>query len=118
MILLPSWWAPPVLLATVLLVDVALSIRPVRFIRDCLHSVRFPEEWWWALLVVKMLAVAGLIAGIWIPGLAFAANSGVIAYFLCAAAAHIRARATGSAFWVNCLGMLALSCVTLALSFL
>ena len=118
MILLPSWWVPPALLATVLLVDVALSVRPVRFIRDCLHSVRFPEEWWWALLVVKVLAAAGLIAGIWTPGLAFAANSGVIAYFLCAAAAHIRARATGSAFWVNCLGMLALSCVTLALSFL
>lgn len=118
MILLPSWWVPPVLLATVLLVDVALSIRPVRFIRDCLHSVRFPEEWWWALLVVKTLAAAGLIAGIWIPGLAFAANSGVIAYFLCAAAAHIRARATGSAFWINCSGMLALSCLTLALSFL
>lgn len=118
MILLPFWWVPSVLLAAVLLADVALSIRPVRFIRDCLHSVRFPEEWWWVLLVVKILAAAGLIAGIWVPGIGFAANIGVIAYFLCAATAHIRARATGSAFWVNCLGMLVLSCVTLALSFL
>lgn len=117
MILLPSWWVPPALLAAVLIVDVVLSIRPVRFIRDCLHGVRFPEEWWWVLLVVKVLAASGLIAGIWIPGIAFAANSGVIAYFLCAAAAHIRAKATGSAFWANCLGMLALSCATLALSF-
>ncbi|MGQ4496677.1 DoxX family protein, partial [Dermabacteraceae bacterium P13101] len=75
-------------------------------------------EWWWVLLVVKMLAASGLITGIWIPGIALAANSGVIAYFLSAAAAHIRAKATGSAFWVNCLGMLALSCATLALSFL
>jgi len=116
MMLLPSWRVPPALLAAVLLVDIALSVRPVRFIRDCLHSVRFPEEWWWALLVVKTLAAAGLIAGIWIPGLAFAANSGVIAYFLCAAAAHIRAGATGSAFRINCLGMLALSCAILALS--
>lgn len=118
MILLPSWWVPPALLTAVLLVDVALSVRPVRFIRDCLLSVRFPEDWWWVLLVVKVLAAGGLIAGIWIPGIAFAANSGVIAYFLCAAAAHIRAKATGSAFWINCLGMLALSCAILALSFL
>lgn len=116
MILIPSAWLPPALLAAVLLIDIALSIRPVQFIRDCLHGVRFPEEWWWSLLVIKALAAAGLIAGIWIPGLAFAANSGVIAYFLCAAIAHIRAKATGSAFWINCLGMLALSYATLALS--
>jgi len=76
MILLPSWWVPPGLLATVLLVDVALSTRPVHFIRDCLHGVRFPEEWWWDLLVVKALAAAGIITDIWIPGLAFAAKSG------------------------------------------
>lgn len=118
MILLPTWWVPPALLAAALLSDVALSIRPVRFIRDCLHSVHFPAQWWWTLLVIKTLAAAGLIAGIWIPGLAFAANLGVIAYFACAATAHIRAKATGSAFWVNCLGMLALSCATLVLSFL
>ena len=116
MILIPSAWLPPALLAAVLLIDIALSIRPVQFIRNCLHGVRFPEEWWWSLLVIKALATAGLIAGIWMPGLAFAANSGVIAYFLCAAIAHIRAKATGSAFWINCLGMLALSCATLALS--
>ncbi|MCK7661307.1 DoxX family protein [Corynebacterium antarcticum] len=118
MILLPSWWVPPALLAAVLLLDVALSIRPLGFIRMCLHGVRFPEEWWWILLVVKVLAAGGLIAGIWVPGIAFAANSGVIAYFLCASAAHIRAKATGAAFRVNCLGILALSCVTLVSSFL
>ena len=117
MIMLPAWWGYPVLLAAILLGDVALSIRPVRFIRDCLGSVRFPEQWWWVLLVVKLLAAAGLIAGIWIPGIAFAANAGVIAYFLCAAVAHIRAQATGVAFWVNCLGMLVLSVAVLVLSF-
>lgn len=113
MTLLPSWWLPSAVLAAVLLSDVAMSIRPVRFIRDCLQSVHLPEEWWWVLLVVKLLAVAGLIAGIWIPELGFAASVGVVAYFLCAATAHIRARATGPAFWINCLGMLALSCITL-----
>ena len=118
MILIPSSWLPPALLATALILDVALSIRPVQFIRDCLHGVRFPEEWWWSLLVIKVLAAAGLIAGIWVPGLAFAANSGVIAYFLCAVVAHIRAKATGSAVWINCLGMLALASATLVWSFI
>ncbi|QNQ90917.1 hypothetical protein GP475_09920 [Corynebacterium poyangense] len=117
MILLPSWWVLPVLLALVLLVDVALSVKPVGFIRDCLHSVHFPENWWWVLLVVKTLAAIGLIAGIWIPGVAFAANSGVVGYFICAAVAHLRAKATGAAFWLNCVGMLVLSCAILALSF-
>lgn len=118
MTLIPTSWMLPTLLAAVLLGDVALSIKPVRFIRDCLHSVNFPENWWWSLLVIKVLAAGGLIAGIWVPGLAFAANAGVIAYFLCAAVGHIRARATGTAFWINCLGMLVLSGLTLALSFL
>lgn len=118
MTLIPSFWMLPTLLAAVLLGDVALSIKPVRFIRDCLHSVNFPENWWWSLLVIKVLAASGLIAGIWVPGLAFAANAGVIAYFLCAAVGHIRAKATGTAFWINCLGMLVLSGLTLALSFL
>lgn len=76
------------------------------------------QRWWWALIIVKLLAAAGLIAGIWIPGIALAANIGVIAYFLCAAIAHIRAGATGMAFRVNCLGMLALSIVLLIISYL
>ena len=41
---------------------------------------------------------------------------GVIAYFCAAAAAHIRAHFLGSAFWINCLGMLALSTGVLVLT--
>lgn len=65
------------------------------------------------LIVIKMLAVMGLIAEIWIPGITLAANTGVIVYSICAAAAHIRARFLGQAFWINCLGMLALSAAAL-----
>lgn len=83
-----------------------------------LESVNLPERWWWVLIIIKLLAAAGLIAGIWIPGIALAANVGVIAYFLCAAFAHIRAGATGMAFRVNCLGMLVLSIVLLIISYL
>ena len=116
MTLLPDVWWPTALLALVLFVDAAMSIRPPKFIRDCLDGVNLPREWWWILVVIKALAVVGLIAGIWMPGVAFAANVGVIAYFCCAAVAHLRARNTGQAFWVNCLGMLALSIAVLVLS--
>lgn len=113
MIALTQFWWAPALLAIVLLGDALASIRPPTFIRDCLDGVRFPREWWWILIVIKLLAAAGLIAGLWIPGVGFAANAGVIAYFICAAAAHLRAQFLGRAFWVNCLGMLLLAVLVL-----
>lgn len=118
MILIPDPWWLPVILAAALLFDAIASIRPPKFIRDCLDGVAFPRDWWWALIVIKTLATAGLIVGIWVPGVAFAANAGVVVYFISAAAAHIRARFTGQSFWVNCLGMLALSVAVLVFSFL
>ncbi|MDA2811582.1 DoxX family protein [Nocardiopsis sp. RSe5-2] len=116
MTLLPDPWWPTALLAAALLADALMSLRPPAFIRDCLDGVGFPREWWWTLIVIKALAAGGLVVGIWVPGIAIAANGGVIAYFLCAAAAHIRARFLGQAFWMNCLGMLALSAAVPALS--
>ena len=46
-------------LAIVLLADVAMSIRPMAFIRACLSGVNLPENFWWVLLVIKTLAAAG-----------------------------------------------------------
>lgn len=117
MSLTPDLWWPLVLLALALFGDAVMSLRPPKFISDCLDGVRFPREWWWTLTVIKTLAAVGLIVGLWIPGVAFAANVGVIVYFLSAAAAHIKARFTGQAFWLNCLGMLTLSVAVLILSF-
>ncbi|WP_114855443.1 DoxX family protein [Brachybacterium sp. YJGR34] len=113
LILLPELWWPTILLAAVLVGDAALSLRPPGFIRDCLDGVRFPREWWWTLIVIKLVAAAGLVVGLWVPGIAAAATTGVVAYFVCAAAAHLRARFLGVSFWVNCLGMLALSVAVL-----
>ncbi len=118
MILSPDPWWPQAVLAAVLLGDALLSLRPPAFIRDCLDGVGFPREWWWTLIVIKLLAASGLVIGIWAPGVGAAANVGVVAYFLCAATAHLRARFLGTAFWVNCLGMLAMSIAALAISFL
>ena len=105
-------------LAVVLLADVAKSIRPMAFIRACLSGVNLPENFWWVLLVIKTLAAAGLIADHWLAdagyaGVGLAATVGVVVYFLCAVVAHIRAHFLGREFWLNCLGMLALSLVTL-----
>lgn len=116
--LLPEPWWPVALLAFVVLGDALLSIRPPRFIQGCLDGVKFPRDWWWALILIKVVAAAGLVAGIFIPGVALAANIGVIVYFLAAVVAHLRARFTGSEFWLNCLGMLALSSTVLIISFL
>ncbi|HMS37170.1 MAG TPA: DoxX family protein [Arachnia sp.] len=117
MSLVPDPWWLPAVLAAALLFDAVASIRPPAFIRDCLDGVGFPRDWWWALIVIKTLAVVGLIVGIRVPGVGLAANVGVVAYFLCAATAHIRAGFVGRSFWVNCLGMLGLALATLVFSF-
>ncbi|WP_115024205.1 hypothetical protein [Corynebacterium minutissimum] len=54
----------------------------------CLSGVKLPKDWWWALIVITSLA----------------------------AAAHVRAHFLGSEFWINCLGMLALSTGVLVLT--
>lgn len=118
MTLLPDPWWAAALLAAVLLGDALASIRPPSFIADCLTGVGLPRDWWWTLIVAKLLAATGLVVGIWVPGVGLAASVGVFAYFLCAVAAHIRARFYGMAFWGNCLGMLLLSIVVLVAAFL
>lgn len=100
----PKWL--DIALAAFLLFDVVLSIRPPAFIRDCLNGVHYPEEWWWTLIVIKCVAVAGLLIGLGVRGVATTATAGVIVYFLSASYAHIRARFLRQEFWLNCLGML------------
>ncbi|SMG13489.1 DoxX-like family protein [Rhodococcus rhodochrous J3] len=109
MIATTGWWWLSVVLAAILVGDALLSIRPPRFISECLDGVRFPRDWWWALVVVKLLAAAGLLVGAAYPGIGAAAAVAVVGYFVCAAVAHVRTGFLGRSFWVNCLGMLALS---------
>lgn len=98
-------------LALVLAGDALLSLRPPAFISRCLSGVNFPRDWWWALIGIKALAALGLVVGALRhdPSVAATASLGVLGYFLFAIAAHIRARFLGSEFWLNCLGMTALS---------
>lgn len=106
------WWST-IALAAALLIDAILMIWPPKFIRDCLDGVNFPREWSWTLIVIKFLGATGLIAGIWLPGVAFATSVAVVVYFLCGVVAHFRAdNARGQAF-ASCLFMLALGILTL-----
>jgi hypothetical protein len=104
-------------LAVALLGDALLSVRPPRFIQDCLDGVRFPRDWWWTLIAIKLVAGAGLLVGLSVPGVGIAANAGVVGYFVCAAIAHVRAQFLGSTFWVNCLGMLGFATIVLIVSY-
>lgn len=113
----PTLWWPTTLLALTLFGDALLSIRPPAFIQACLDGVGLPRQWWWTLIVVKLLATAGLVAGLQYDGIGLAANTGVVAYFLCAAYAHIRARFLRQEFWLNCLGMLVLATAVLIVSY-
>jgi hypothetical protein len=116
--LLPEPWWLDVALAAALATDVVLSIAPPKFIRDCLDGVGFPRQWWWTLLVIKSLAVAGLLVGLAVPGVGLATTVGVIAYFSSAVAAHIRARFLGTELWINCLGFLGLAAATLLFGYI
>lgn len=115
--LVPEPWWLVAALAALLFVDAVMSLMPPKFIRDCLNGVHFPQEWWWVLIVIKLLAVTGLFVGIFVPGIALAANIAVVAYFLCAAIAHIRAKFLKQEFWVNCLGFLSSALVVLLFAF-
>lgn len=86
----PQW--PSIVLAVVLFGDAVMSVKPPRFIQRCLDGVNFPRDWWWALIYIKLIAAAGLIVGLFVAGVGIAANVGVIAYFVAAAYAHIRAK--------------------------
>lgn len=105
------------ILALALLSDALLSLRPPVFIQNCLDGVKFPREWWWALVAIKILATIGLVAGLKYPEIGFTTNIAVIAYFVCAAYAHYRARFLKQESWLNCLGMLGLSVTVLVFSY-
>jgi hypothetical protein len=106
----PVW--PVIVLAAISLVDGLLCIKPVRFIAECFEDVRWPRKYWWTMAPIKLAAAAGLVLGIWIPGLAALTTACLVAYFVVAISMHIRARDFGRNLFVNATGMLVLSVAT------
>ena len=118
MTLLPDPVWPVVVLALISAVDGILCIKPARFIAACFDDVRWPRRYWWIMAPIKFAAAAGLIAGIWIPGLAALTTACLVVYFLFAISLHIRARDFGRNLFVNALGMLAICVATGVFCFL
>ena len=110
MTLLPDPVWPVVVLAVISLVDGVLCLRPAPFIAQCFEDVRWPRRYWWMMPPIKFAAALGLIAGIWLPGLAALTTACLVLYFVVAITMHIRARDFGRNLFVNAAGML-LICV-------
>ncbi|MBC2932366.1 DoxX family protein [Nocardioides sp. zg-1228] len=111
----PSW--PVIALAALQVVDGLLCVKPVAFIAACFDDVGFPTRWRWVFPVVKLAAAAGLLVGLVVPYLAAAATAGLVAYFVLAIGAHLRARDLGRNLFVNATGMLAVCLGVLYASF-
>lgn len=112
----PAW--PLFVLAAIQLADAAACVKPMAFVAACFDDVNFPRRFWWVFTPIKVIAAVGLLVGVWVPEIGFAACLGLILYFVLAIGAHVRARDFGRNFFVNALGMLVLSVGTTYLSFL
>ena len=110
--MIEPWW-PLAALAGVQLGDAALCWKPIGFVRNCLTNVGFPRRYWPVLTPLKVAAAAGLVIGVWVPGLAVLTSVALVFYFLIAIAAHIKAHDLGRDLFLNATGMLALCASTL-----
>ncbi|MDP2711140.1 MAG: DoxX family protein [Solirubrobacteraceae bacterium] len=111
----PAW--PVVVLAVIQLGDALLCIKPVAFVAQCFEDVRLPRRLWKLMAPIKLAAAAGLIAGIWVPGLGLVTCLALIAYFVAAIAMHVAARDLGRNLFVNATGMLVVCVAVTLLSF-
>ena len=111
----PTW--PLFVLAAIQLGDAAACVKPLAFIAECFDDVNFPQRLWWVFTPIKLVAAIGLVIGAWIPEIGLAACLGLVAYFVLAIGAHVRARDFGRNLFVNAVGMLLLSAGTTYLCF-
>ncbi|MFC7673940.1 DoxX family protein [Mycolicibacterium sp. GCM10028919] len=100
----PQW--PIIALAVVQFVDALMCLKPLAFIAQCFEGVGWPRRLWWLMPPIKFAAAAGLLAGLWIPYLGAITCAALVVYFLCAIAAHVRARDFGRNLFLNATGML------------
>ncbi|MEV6333080.1 DoxX family protein [Nocardia vinacea] len=70
-------------------------LRRAKFVVDPLVEYGVPESWWNPLGLAKTAGAVGLVVGLWIPVIGYAAAIGVVLYFTGAAVTNIRARAYG-----------------------
>lgn len=76
--------------------------------------LRVPVSWMTGLGFLLAAGSAGLVTGFAVPALGTAAACGLVAYFLSAAGAHLRARGTRLANWLTWSAFFALALAALA----
>ena len=86
----PTW--PVITLAVVTALDGVACIGPIPFIRRALDRIDCPMPIRRLLPVVKLVAAAGLVAGLWIPGLGLVTCGALVIYFGIATWMHLRAQ--------------------------
>ena len=79
-----------------------VSAESVKVVADKVHV---SQKWMTPFGILLAAGAAGLVVGLVVPVLGFAAAIGLILYFLCALGAHIRVRDTGVAGAVSFLGL-------------
>ena len=112
----PTW--PLSVLAAIQLGDAAACVKPMAFVAACFDDVSFPRRFWRVFTPIKLTAALGLLVGVWVREIGFAACLGLIVYVVLAITAHVRARDFGRNFFVNAIGMLVLSVGATYVSFL
>ncbi|MGY0390394.1 DoxX family protein [Nocardioides sp. WG-D5] len=98
---LPDPWWPVVLLAVIQIGDAVMCFKPVGFIARCFTDVGLPRALWPVMPWVKVAATVGLVAGLWVPYVGALTSAALIVYFVCAIAAHVRARDIGRNLFLN-----------------
>jgi hypothetical protein len=111
----PIW--PVVTLAVISFGDAILCIKPVKFVADCFEGMGWPRRYWPLMPPVKFAAAAGLIIGLWVPGLALITTVALVLYFVIAIIVHIRNRDFRRYLFINATSMLAICVGTLLWSF-
>lgn len=105
----PAW--PAVLLAGIQVADGLACVGPIPAIARCFEDVNFPQRLWPLVPVIKTAAAAGLLLGTRVRGLGALTNLCLVAYFIVAISAHLRARDFSRNLFVNATGMFTI-CVT------
>ena len=97
--------------------DGLLCLKPAAFVAECYRGVNWPRRLWWLMSPIKFAAAAGLVAGIFVPGLGAITNACLILYFLIAVTMHVRARDFGRNLFLNAAGMLLICLATFLFCF-
>ena len=93
-----------------------LNLTRSKSVATTAETLRVPVSWQVPLGLLLAVGALGLVAGFAIPVLGTAAPCGLVLYFLCASAAHIRARDTRVPAWLNWAAFFLLAVAALVVS--